>query len=113
MTLKERGLELRRAVNYSVRNNSVFYFEIGKNRWVAEVEYCTKTPITYREGDVEWTGTQRTSVRLEVYFTPNQLDYNGCHVYNLEEKWPVDWKTYQWAVRKLSQHHVIQKMVDN
>lgn len=113
MTPRERGAELRRAVSYSVRNNCVFYFKTSKNRWVAEVEYRTQTPIIYRESEVEWTGTQNASVAFEVYFTPNQLDYNGCHVYNLEQKWRVDRKTYQWAVRKLSQHQVMQKMVQS
>lgn len=114
MTPRDRGQELRRAVNYSVRNNQVDYIETGRdNRWVAEVHYRIQRETTYTHSHEEWAGTENVYVCFEVYFTPDRLDYGGCHVYNEGYEYPVDWKTYRWAVRKLSEHQVMQRMVQS
>lgn len=109
---KERGDELRRAINYSIKHNKVYYEKLSKNRWVAEVTLVEKRPVDSHHRTVNSQHTDyKTS--FSIYFTPNTLDYSGCHVYVSQIPWRVDWKSYRWAIRKLSEYQIMKKCMHN
>lgn len=100
------GARLRRAINQSIRDGRVFYEQLDDGRWYAEVAYLQKHSFS----NEEHFGWQTTADGFEIKFTPNEIEYNGTHVYNLGDPYPVDWKTYCWAVRKLSEHQIMDKL---
>jgi hypothetical protein len=108
MTPHERGKVLRQAVNYSIANNIVYYncVDEKKNLWEAEVS--TKPLIKYFSTN-EAAGSTKSMIGLEVMFTPGELDYS-CPVYNYAVYYPVDFKSYRWACRKLAEFQVLQKL---
>lgn len=107
MTQRKRGLQLRQAVNESIRKGRVFYERIGEDRYRAEVSFTYKsTPFSNQE---EFGYTQ-SCIPLQIEFTPGKLDYNGCHVFNFETPFKVDWKSYRWAVRELGEHLTMEKI---
>ncbi len=109
MDLKERSLLFRQAVNESIRENDVIFENIGKNRLRAEVTSRIHESFT-NATEFGWTSIVTV---FQIEFTPNWVDYNGVHVFQEGDPWRVDWKTYRWAIRKLSHHQVMAIIGDD
>lgn len=108
MTPRERGQELRRAINESIRENRVFYDALADGCYIADVDYQWQD----HEVTAAFFSATKYSISFEVLFKPDHIDYTYWRqsVKNCGEVWPVDWKTYKWAVRTLSEYMVMQKL---
>ena len=103
---KVRGKEFRECVNASIANDDIEYKKLKGDRWVAIMNM-----VHYYERDGRNFGPYIQSVsQYELNFIPNKIEYNGSFVTNMGYKCPVDWKTYCWAVRKISEYQIMQKL---
>ncbi len=107
MTPRERGQHLRRAVNESIACGKVWYEKLDEERYVACVSYIDR--VERIDNPME-AGQTTYIVGFDVDFVPDQIDYNGVHVHNLDQPVRVDWKSYCWTVRALSEHMVLEKL---
>lgn len=112
-TPKGRGKFLRQAINKAIRENFISYTQVENkdisledNRWKATIEYYDDNDV-YETEDVRFINR---IVQFSIYFTPDTIEYAGCPVYYEGYHWYVDWKTYRWAIFKLSEHQIMQKM---
>lgn len=108
-TPKERGLIFRQAVNQSINTENVEFEHLGDNHWLAVVAFVYSPEYFSNKDEF---GLTRYADSFEIYFTPDKLDYNGVHVFNIGYPWRIDWKTYRWAVYKLSEYMVMEKLSD-
>lgn len=110
MTPRERGRELRRAINESIREGRVYYDDMGGGVCIADVSY----QFYVDEETPSESIRSKIAVSFEVEFCPNQIEHNHWRqqVRNCGAIWSVDWKTYRWAIRTLSEYQVLQKLED-
>lgn len=105
-TPRGRGQFLRQAINKAIRENFITYTQVSDGYWKATIEH-------YDDQDVVETENTRTIyniIEIEFYFIPNEIQYGKCPIYCGGYHFHVDWKTYCWSVRKLSEYQIIQKM---
>lgn len=109
LTRTERGRQLRRAVNFAIKDDGVDYEKLKDGSWRATVYYRETTS----HSDEETFGWTVYVSEFSVDFRPGELEYHDGPVRNIDEVWPVDFKTYAWAVRKLANYQVHQKLREN
>lgn len=108
---RERGQILRRAIKQAIQEDRVAFEESRPNRWRAVLEYMydKEVPCVTPDGK-DGVVIQTYLSYFTVWFTPDVLEYGRCPVYESTHHYYVDWRTYRWAVRKLSEYQVMQKM---
>jgi hypothetical protein len=108
MTPHERGKILRQVINWAIKNDSVYYHCLSEKKNLWEVEVTGRPELEYFSDHLS-AGSTKSIMGFEIHMTPGELDYS-CPVYNYREYYPVDFKSYRWACRKLAEYQILQKL---
>jgi len=99
---KDTDSFVRCAVNRAMKDNTIDFYRLDDNRWMALVDRV-----------VPYADTQflRTEEIARIIFTPNKINYRPhTIIVHGGVAVTVSFKTHKWLVKTLSEYQIMQKL---